>query len=455
MLMRQDLLRAQRRLLEKEEEVLAVSRMPTSGMIQSIRQELGSVERKLASLGEGHVSNGDHSVSASIASPANHQSAASFSTPSRRRVAPRDAVTALTAVLPTQMVCEALGFLTPREVLFGCAACDKTLARVADCDELWRPFLTRAVGQARVKLSSVKLPSEATLLRRCAEVAGRTSRSPKAYFFLQLVRLPVLIAEAAASHHNRMMRRRRGAAAASNPAQGRHLLLQGQDSDEDDENEDEGGMGEGGQEGEVNNDGNAQQERSHIRWLYGVAGGSSNVSGRGELPPPICVLALDRRVYDVSPFLTDHPGGRSNLLRYHGRDASDVFDIYGHSEWAHAFMRRHLLVFDSVAFLGGAGLPLCATDRFLRDKNTRLFLGGGEYVGSRYCRQYALAAAASQAKAAWNVCLDFLFAGNAATATAAAAGAGSATQWSWATRSPSCRWRWRVCGRLWAATSAS
>jgi len=47
MLMRQDLLRAQRRLLEKEEEVLAVSRMPTSGMIQSIRQELGSVERKL------------------------------------------------------------------------------------------------------------------------------------------------------------------------------------------------------------------------------------------------------------------------------------------------------------------------------------------------------------------------------------------------------------------------
>jgi hypothetical protein len=45
--------------------------------------------------------------------------------------------------------------------------------------------------------------------------------------------------------------------------------------------------------------------------------------------------------------------------RYAGRDATRVFDIYGHSGWAHAFMRRHLLVFDAPAFVGRIGAPLC------------------------------------------------------------------------------------------------
>ena len=69
----------------------------------------------------------------------------------------------------------------------------------------------------------------------------------------------------------------------------------------------------------------------------------------------LCVLALDKRCYNVTPFLADHPGGKSNLWRYSGHDATQVFDIYGHSEWAHAFMRRHLMVLDAVAFVGGHG----------------------------------------------------------------------------------------------------
>jgi hypothetical protein len=45
--MRQDLLRAQRELLEEHREVLAVSRTPTTGLVANILRKLGSVDRKL------------------------------------------------------------------------------------------------------------------------------------------------------------------------------------------------------------------------------------------------------------------------------------------------------------------------------------------------------------------------------------------------------------------------
>ena len=52
--------------------------------------------------------------------------------------------------------------------------------------------------------------------------------------------------------------------------------------------------------------------------------------------------------------------------RYAGRDATRVFDIYGHSQWAHTFMRRHLLVFDAPGFVGRVGAPLCTTAAYRR-----------------------------------------------------------------------------------------
>jgi hypothetical protein len=138
------------------------------------------------------------------------------SSPARRqRVAPSNAASALTAVLPTQMLCEALSFLTPFEIMHGPAASDQTLAQVVDggwkdpgfdcgsggrsggggngagggggsggggCDgklgTLWTAQLKRAVRSAKLKLPR-NLPSEEALLRRCGDVGGRTSRSSK------------------------------------------------------------------------------------------------------------------------------------------------------------------------------------------------------------------------------------------------------------------------------------
>jgi len=88
-------------------------------------------------------------------------------------------------------------------------------------------------------------------------------------------------------------------------------------------------------------------------------------------PKALVVISLDRRCFDASPFVNDHPGGGSQLKRYAGRDASQAFDVYGHSEWAHMFMRKHLLVFDSIEFVGKYGGPFIASSMFtkIRSRN--------------------------------------------------------------------------------------
>ncbi|CAK0876631.1 unnamed protein product, partial [Prorocentrum cordatum] len=51
-------------------------------------------------------------------------------------------------------------------------------------------------------------------------------------------------------------------------------------------------------------------------------------------------LVVDGEVYDVTPWLEDHPGGRLLLLAFAGRDASDAFGSIGHSALARREMRR-------------------------------------------------------------------------------------------------------------------
>ena len=40
------------------------------------------------------------------------------------------------------------------------------------------------------------------------------------------------------------------------------------------------------------------------------------------------------KVYDVSPFIKQHPGGRWILLEYGGKDATERFELTIHSEIA-------------------------------------------------------------------------------------------------------------------------
>lgn len=51
-----------------------------------------------------------------------------------------------------------------------------------------------------------------------------------------------------------------------------------------------------------------------------------------------CWLVIDGKVYDVTKFLEDHPGGDEVLLSATGKDATDDFEDVGHSSSARAMM---------------------------------------------------------------------------------------------------------------------
>ncbi|KAF5207633.1 Cytochrome b5 [Thalictrum thalictroides] len=51
-----------------------------------------------------------------------------------------------------------------------------------------------------------------------------------------------------------------------------------------------------------------------------------------------CWLIMHGKVYDVTKFLDDHPGGDEVLLSATGKDATDDFEDVGHSSSARAMM---------------------------------------------------------------------------------------------------------------------
>jgi cytochrome-b5 reductase len=47
-----------------------------------------------------------------------------------------------------------------------------------------------------------------------------------------------------------------------------------------------------------------------------------------------CIVIIKGIVYDVTPFLEQHPGGAAILREYHCSDASSAFSDVGHSSEA-------------------------------------------------------------------------------------------------------------------------
>ncbi|KAG8383026.1 hypothetical protein BUALT_Bualt05G0141400 [Buddleja alternifolia] len=53
-----------------------------------------------------------------------------------------------------------------------------------------------------------------------------------------------------------------------------------------------------------------------------------------------CWVVIDGKVYDVSSYLDEHPGGDDVFLRTTGKDATDEFEDAGHSKSARELMEK-------------------------------------------------------------------------------------------------------------------
>ncbi|MQL87139.1 hypothetical protein Taro_019675 [Colocasia esculenta] len=79
--------------------------------------------------------------------------------------------------------------------------------------------------------------------------------------------------------------------------------------------------------------------------MGGVDGGEGVVYTLADVSkhntPEDCWIVIGGKVYDVTKFLEDHPGGDEVLLSATGKDATDDFEDVGHSTSASAMMDEY------------------------------------------------------------------------------------------------------------------
>ncbi|XVF72971.1 hypothetical protein PTKIN_Ptkin12aG0163600 [Pterospermum kingtungense] len=56
-----------------------------------------------------------------------------------------------------------------------------------------------------------------------------------------------------------------------------------------------------------------------------------------------CWLLISGKVYDVTPFLEEHPGGDEVLIAASGKDATEDFEDVGHSDDAKEMMKKYCI----------------------------------------------------------------------------------------------------------------
>merc|ERR1712176_1643089 len=56
-----------------------------------------------------------------------------------------------------------------------------------------------------------------------------------------------------------------------------------------------------------------------------------------------CWLIIHGKVYDITKFLDDHPGGPDVVVESSGADATEPFEDVGHTESARAQMEEYLI----------------------------------------------------------------------------------------------------------------
>ncbi|KAM4094805.1 hypothetical protein ACB094_06G222300 [Castanea mollissima] len=56
-----------------------------------------------------------------------------------------------------------------------------------------------------------------------------------------------------------------------------------------------------------------------------------------------CWIIVSGKVYDITPFLEDHPGGDEVLISSTERDATDGFEFVNHSDSAKEMMKKYYI----------------------------------------------------------------------------------------------------------------
>ncbi|XP_073016485.1 cytochrome b5-like [Primulina eburnea] len=56
-----------------------------------------------------------------------------------------------------------------------------------------------------------------------------------------------------------------------------------------------------------------------------------------------CWLIVHGKVYDVSPFIVEHPGGEEVMLSSTGKDATSDYEDIGHSDYAKDLMKNYVI----------------------------------------------------------------------------------------------------------------
>lgn len=56
-----------------------------------------------------------------------------------------------------------------------------------------------------------------------------------------------------------------------------------------------------------------------------------------------CWIIIDKRIYNISSYIEEHPGGIDIILQYAGKDATDAYDEIGHSSIANNILNKYAI----------------------------------------------------------------------------------------------------------------
>ncbi|KAK1122934.1 hypothetical protein K0M31_008572 [Melipona bicolor] len=92
------------------------------------------------------------------------------------------------------------------------------------------------------------------------------------------------------------------------------------------------------------------------------------------------MFIIHDKVYDVTSFLNEHPGGEEILLDHGGKDASEDFDDVGHSKDALDLMNKYLVGELVESEKAGSKPKQTWTSDYLKDKQNKDNQGMSPFV---------------------------------------------------------------------------